>query len=243
MQAREQLREWLLESKKAVFFGGAGVSTESGIPDFRSENGIYRTVSKYGVRPEEILSHTYFVYYPERFYEYYRENLIYPDAEPNAAHKGLAYWEKTGHLRAVVTQNIDGLHQKAGSQNVYELHGSTLRNYCLKCKRKYGLEIITETQGVPVCPHCGGQIRPDVVLYEEGLDEKVLSGSVKAIEHADLLIVGGTSLAVYPAAGLIRYFRGSHLVLINRDATPYDREADLVIHENIGEVFADISHD
>ena len=172
MQAREQLREWLLESKKAVFFGGAGVSTESGIPDFRSENGIYRTVSKYGVRPEEILSHTYFVYYPERFYEYYRENLIYPDAEPNAAHKGLAYWEKTGHLRAVVTQNIDGLHQKAGSQNVYELHGSTLRNYCLKCKRKYGLEIITETQGVPVCPHCGGQIRPDVVLYEEGLDEK-----------------------------------------------------------------------
>ncbi|MBQ7916407.1 MAG: NAD-dependent protein deacylase [Firmicutes bacterium] len=241
MGARQQLKQLLKESKRAVFFGGAGVSTESGIPDFRSEKGIYRTINKYGVSPEEILSHHFFLEKPEVFYEYYRENLIYPDAQPNSAHLGLAEWERRGNLKAVVTQNIDGLHQKAGSQKVYELHGSVLRNFCMKCHRPYGLEVITGTRGIPTCPVCGGMIKPDVVLYEEGLDDVTVQESVRAIESADLMIVGGTSLNVYPAAGMLRYFQGSHLVLINRDETSWDRYADLVLHENIGEVFAEIT--
>lgn len=243
MQGRQQLKQWLKESKSAVFFGGAGVSTESGIPDFRSEKGIYRTISKYGVSPEEILSHHFFEENPSIFYEYYRENLIYPEAQPNAAHLGLARWEQRGHLKAVITQNIDGLHQKAFSQRVYELHGSVLRNFCMKCHQAYGLEIITQTTGIPTCPRCGGMIKPDVVLYEEGLDDHTVRSSILAIENADLMIVGGTSLNVYPAAGLLRYFYGKHLVLINRDETSWDRHADLVLHENIGEVFAEITEE
>lgn len=238
---REQLKEWLAKSRRAVFFGGAGVSTESGIPDFRSENGIYRTRKQYGVSPEEILSHHFFLEHPEIFYEYYRENLIYPDAKPNAAHKGLAFWESRGCLDSVVTQNIDGLHQKAGSRKVWELHGSVLRNTCMKCGRKYGQEAITETKGIPRCTACGGRIKPDVVLYEEALDDSVVRESIHAIGQADLMIVGGTSLNVYPAAGLLQYYQGEHLVLINREETAWDSRADLVLHENIGEVFEEIS--
>lgn len=241
MNKRQCLKEWLQASRKAVFFGGAGVSTESGIPDFRSEKGIYRTISQYGVPPEEILSHHFFMEQPEVFYQYYRENLLYPDARPNAAHFGLAQWEKRGHLSAVITQNIDGLHQKALSRTVLELHGSVWRNYCMKCGARYGLEEMLHSGAVPLCPVCGGRLRPDVVLYEEGLDEKTLEASIAAIREADLLIVGGTSLNVYPAAGLLRYFRGNHLALINRDETPWDQEADLVLHENIGEVFEEIT--
>ncbi len=240
MQTKEQLKNWIMEGK-TVFFGGAGVSTESGIPDFRSEKGIYRTRSKYGVSPEEILSHTYFKYWPETFYEYYRENLIYPDAKPNKAHLALASWENRGFVDAVVTQNIDGLHQMAGSKRVYELHGSVLRNYCMRCRKKFDEKIITETTGIPKCPLCGGVVRPDVVLYEEGLDEKVMTGAIRAISKAKTLIVGGTSLNVYPAAGLLNYFEGDHLVLVNRDQTPWDSRAELVFHENIGEVFGEVA--
>lgn len=241
MEARQCLKEWLSESRNAVFFGGAGVSTESGIPDFRSENGIYRARNQYGADPEEILSHHFFLERPEVFYAYYRENLIYPEAQPNPAHKALAEWERRGNLAAVITQNIDGLHQKAGSRTVYELHGSVLRNTCMRCGKKYDVSIITETTGVPRCPACGGQIKPDVVIYEEGLDSALLTQSVEAIRKADLMIVGGTSLNVYPAAGLLTYFQGKHLVLVNRDRTPWDQEADLVLHENIGEVFQEIT--
>lgn len=241
MNDTQRLKEWLLESRKAVFFGGAGVSTESGIPDFRSDHGIYRTLSKYGVSPEEILSHHYFMEKPEDFFEYYRQNLLYPDALPNACHLGLAHWEKSGHLSAVITQNIDGLHQRAHSQTVYELHGSVWRNYCMQCGANYGLETMLHSSGVPRCPVCGGRIRPDVVLYEEGLDEETVSKSIAAIQEADLLIVGGTSLNVYPAAGLLRYFRGRRLVLINRDETPWDQAAALVLHQNIGAVFEEIA--
>ena len=241
MNARQCLRQWLSESKSAVFFGGAGVSTESGIPDFRSENGIYKARGQFGADPEEILSHHFFLENPSTFYEYYRQNLIYPEAEPNAAHRALAEWERRGNLKAVITQNIDGLHQKAGSRQVFELHGSVLRNRCMKCGKEYDLSIITKTRGIPRCEVCGGQIKPEVVLYEEGLDEEVLSGSIEAIREADLLIVGGTSLNVYPAAGLLGYFRGKHLALVNRDRTPWDGEADLVLHENIGEVFQEIT--
>ncbi|MBQ7064029.1 MAG: NAD-dependent protein deacylase [Firmicutes bacterium] len=243
MQAINQLKTWLQASLSAVFFGGAGVSTESGIPDFRSEKGIYRTISTYGVSPEVILSHDFLEEKPEIFYDYYRKNLIYPDAEPNKAHLQLAEWERQGHLAAVVTQNIDGLHQKAGSRTVHELHGSVLRNYCLRCGHKFGLEIVTESDGIPRCPECGGFVRPDVVLYGEGLDQDVISDSIRAIYQADLMIVGGTSLNVYPAAGLLQYFRGKHLVLVNLDETPYDSQADLVIHEKIGEVFGQIQLD
>ena len=236
MQNTEKLKEMISASDNIVFFGGAGVSTESGIPDFRSEKGIYNTVHKYGCSPETILSHSFFMRKPEIFYDFYKTTMIYEDAEPNEAHKALARLEKMGKLKAVVTQNIDGLHQKAGSEKVYELHGSVLRNYCMKCRKPYSLADIMAQEGVPRCTECGGMIKPDVVLYEEGLDDWQIRQSVKAISEADVLIVGGTSLNVYPAAGFINYYKGNKLVLINMSETPYDRHADLLIHDSIGKV-------
>ena len=238
MTQQEQLQQWLDESSKIVFFGGAGVSTESGIPDFRSVDGLYH--QHYDQPPETILSHTYFMAHPEGFFQFYWEKMLCLDAQPNAAHRKLAELERAGRLKAVVTQNIDGLHQKAGSRTVYELHGSVLRNYCMKCRQFYGADFMVEARGVPRCPVCGGIVKPDVVLYEEQLDQETLEASVLAISRADMLIVGGTSLVVYPAAGLINYYRGDKLVLINRDATPYDRRADLVIHDAIGKVLGGI---
>ena len=235
-----QLSDWINASPRTVFFGGAGVSTESGIPDFRSENGIFKALEKYGRSPETLLSHTYFSLRPDVFFEYYRENLLVTDAEPNPAHLALAHLEQTGKLSAVITQNIDGLHQKAGSKNVLELHGSIYRNYCLKCGKKFGIERIQESEGIPRCS-CGGIIRPDVVLYEENLPEGVFEKAIEEVRNASLLIIGGTSLAVYPAAGLLQYFRGSHLVLINKSETPYDSMADLVIREPIGKVFSEMA--
>jgi len=220
-------------SRRIVFFGGAGVSTESGIPDFRSVDGLYH--QHYRWPPEEILSHTFFERMPEEFFRFYREKMLPLEARPNAAHLKLAEMEAAGRLSAVVTQNIDGLHTKAGSKRVFELHGSVWRNHCLRCGKAYGPEYIRDSKGVPRCG-CGGVIKPDVVLYEEGLDDAVVAGAVRAIRQADLLIIAGTSMTVYPAAGLVRYFRGRHLVLINRDATPYDGEAELVIREKVGEV-------
>lgn len=234
-----QLSDWINASPRTVFFGGAGVSTESGIPDFRSENGIFKALEKYGRSPETLLSHTYFSLRPDVFFEYYMENLLVTDAEPNPAHLALAHLEQTGKLSAVITQNIDGLHQKAGSKNVLELHGSIYRNYCLKCGKKFGIERIQESEGIPRCS-CGGIIRPDVVLYEENLPEGVFEKAIEEVRNASLLIIGGTSLAVYPAAGLLQYFRGSHLVLINKSETPYDSMADLVIREPIGKVFSEL---
>ena len=234
MTAQEQFRQWVQDSGSIVFFGGAGVSTESGIPDFRSVDGLYH--QKYDDPPEIILSHTYFTRHTEEFYRFYREKMLCLDAEPNAAHLKLAQWERAGRLAAVVTQNIDGLHQMAGSKTGYELHGSVHRNYCTQCGAFYGADFILQSGGVPRCPVCGGLVKPDVVLYEEGLDQDTVEGAVRAIAQADMLIVGGTSLVVYPAAGLIRYYRGSKLALINRDPTPYDGEADLVIHDSIGKV-------
>ena len=234
MTAQEQFRQWVQDSGSIVFFGGAGVSTESGIPDFRSVDGLYH--QKYDDPPEIILSHTYFTRHTEEFYRFYREKMLCLDAEPNAAHLKLAQWERAGRLAAVVTQNIDGLPQMAGSKTVYELHGSVHRNYCTQCGAFYGADFILQSGGVPRCPVCGGLVKPDVVLYEEGLDQDTVEGAVRAIAQADMLIVGGTSLVVYPAAGLIRYYRGSKLALINRDPTPYDGEADLVIHDSIGKV-------
>lgn len=238
MTQQEQLQQWLDESSSIVFFGGAGVSTESGIPDFRSVDGLYH--QHYDQPPETILSHTYFMAHPEGFFQFYREKMLCLDAQPNAAHRKLAELERAGRLKAVVTQNIDGLHQKAGSRTVYELHGSVLRNYCMKCRQFYGADFMVEARGVPRCPACGGIVKPDVVLYEEQLDQETLEASVLAISRADMLIVGGTSLVVYPAAGLVNYYRGDKLVLINRDATPYDRRADLVIHDAIGKVLGGI---
>lgn len=227
------------DSKNIVFFGGAGVSTESGIPDFRSQDGLYAQKWKYP--PETIVSRSFFDNYLKDFYEFYREKLIIHGIEPNITHLKLAELEKSGKLKAVVTQNIDGLHQKAGSKVVYELHGSTLRNYCMNCGRFYGIEKIEESEneenGIPRC-NCGGIIKPDVVLYEEGLDDEVVTGAINAISQADLLIIGGTSLSVYPAAGLIRYFRGNKIVLVNKTETPQDNIADLVIHAPLGEVFS-----
>ncbi len=234
--AYETLIDWIKESKHIVFFGGAGVSTECGIPDFRSEKGIYRIRNEYGISPEEILSHSFFLKKPEIFYKYYKENMLFPNAVPSKAHQTLAYMESIGKLDCVVTQNIDALHQDAGSKKVYELHGSVRRNYCMKCGKFFPVETILEAEGVPRCDRCQGIIKPDVVLYEEPLDNDVFSNSLEAIMRADLLIIGGTSLNVYPAAGLIRYFSGDHLVLINLSETPYDRIADLVIHEKIGKV-------
>ncbi len=239
MTGPEQLQRWVDESENIVFFGGAGVSTESGIPDFRSVDGLYR--QKYAVPPETLLSHTYYERYPEEFFRFYRDKLLPLEAEPNAAHLKLAELERAGKLKAVVTQNIDGLHQKAGSRLVYELHGSVLRNYCERCGASYSAEFIRDGEGVPKCPVCGGRVKPDVVLYEEGLDQDTVAGAVSAIRRADMLIVGGTSLVVYPAAGLINYYRGSRLVLINRDPTPYDGQADLVIHDSLGRVLGGLT--
>ena len=233
----EKLEKIISQSQNIVFFGGAGVSTESGIPDFRSVDGLYH--QKYDYPPETILSHTFWETHPEEFYRFYRDKLIVRGAKPNAAHLRLAKLEREGKLKAVITQNIDGLHQAAGSKTVYELHGSTLRNYCVKCGAFYDVDFIANSTGVPRCPKCGGIIKPDVVLYEEGLDEQVLSGAVSAIRRADTLIIGGTSLVVYPAAGLIRYFRGDHLVVINMQPTNADAEADLCIAKPIGQVLSE----
>ena len=235
-----ELKRIIDESSNIVFFGGAGVSTESGIPDFRSATGLYNQDLGREVSPEEMVSHTFYVNHPKQFFEFYRDKLIYEDAEPNDCHKALAELEKQGKVKAVVTQNIDGLHQKAGSKVVWELHGSTLRNYCESCGTFYGLSKVTGTDGVPTCDKCGGRVKPDVVLYEEGLDSAVIDGAVRAISEADTLIVGGTTLIVYPAAGLIHYFHGKHIVLINMSATSADGSADLVIREPIGEVFKEV---
>ena len=234
MDKREILKQWVSESRNIVFFGGAGVSTESGIKDFRSVDGLYS--QKFDYPPETIISHSFYVRKPEYFFRFYREKMLPLGYEPNVTHKVLAKWEREGKLSAVVTQNIDGLHQKAGSRRVYELHGSVLRNYCTRCGKAYSAEFIRDCAGVPKCD-CGGTVKPDVVLYEEGLDQATLEGAVRAIAGADMLIVGGTSLTVYPAAGLIQYYGGNRLVLINRDVTPYDDQADLVLHERLGDVF------
>ena len=232
----QALEEILAKSSRIVFFGGAGVSTESGIPDFRSVDGLYH--QKYDYPPETILSHTFWEQNPEEFYRFYRDKLIVKGAKPNAAHLRLAKLEKQGKLKAVVTQNIDGLHQAAGSKTVYELHGSTLRNYCTRCGKFFPVQFIEYAagvgDGVPRCDECGGIVKPDVVLYEEGLDEETMENAVHAIRGADTLIVGGTSLAVYPAAGLLRYFRGENLVVINKQPTPADAMANLLIHAPIG---------
>lgn len=232
------LQDIINESEKILFFGGAGVSTESGIPDFRSVDGLYN--QKYDYPPEEILSHTFFVEHTEYFYRFYRDKMLYLNAQPNPAHIKLAELEKAGKLLAVVTQNIDGLHQKAGSKNVYELHGSVHRNYCTKCHRFYSADFIKNSEDVPICD-CGGIIKPDVVLYEEGLDDKTVEGALNAIACADCLIIAGTSLNVYPAAGFIRYFNGKYMVLINRTKTSADDSADLIIHNNVGEVLSKIT--
>lgn len=231
----QTLQRWLDESRNVVFFGGAGVSTESGIPDFRSVDGLYNM--KYQYPPETIISHTFFTQRPEEFFAFYRDKMLWPNARPNAAHRKLAELEAAGKLKAVVTQNIDGLHQAAGSRVVYELHGSVHRNYCMNCHQFFDLDFIVKGGGVPVCPVCGGTVKPDVVLYEEGLDQATMEAAVLAIARADMLIVGGTSLAVYPAAGLINYYRGNRLVLVNKTPTPYDAHADLVIAGAIGEIF------
>jgi len=232
----ETFRQWIRESSRIVFFGGAGVSTESGIPDFRSKDGLYN--QQYAYPPETILSRSFFRAQPEEFFRFYRDKTLFPDARPNRTHRCLAALEKMGKLSAVVTQNIDGLHQKAGSKRVYELHGSTLRNYCTRCLKSYPVEAILESTGIPRC-ECGGIIKPDVVLYEEGLDQDVLTGAIDAIYDADMLVVGGTSLVVYPAAGLLQYYRGHRLVLINRDPTPRDDEADLLLPGSLGDIFTE----
>ena len=239
MSKINELQEIIDNSDNIVFFGGAGVSTESGIPDFRSESGIFESLKKYGASPEQLVSHSYYVDHTEEFYKYYKENLVFNDAKPNPAHLKLGELEKAGKLKAVITQNIDGLHQKAGSKNVLELHGSIHRNYCQICHKEYDLNHILNSEGIPRC-ECGGIIKPDVVLYEEPLNNDILTASVNFISNADTLIIGGTSLVVYPAAGLINYFNGSKLVLINKSETPYDNLASLVINEAIGEVFSQI---
>lgn len=233
----KELKKIIDNSNNIVFFGGAGVSTESGVPDFRSVDGLYN--QQYDYPPEIILSHTFYRKNVEEFYRFYRNKMLFPEAEPNSAHKALAELENMGKLKAVVTQNIDGLHQKAGSKIVYELHGSVHRNYCEKCGRFFGFEDILNTEGVPKC-ECGGTVKPDVVLYEEGLDQNTIQKSVHAIANAEVLIVGGTSLAVYPAAGLIDYYRGNKLILINKSATPKDSRADLIINDAIGEVLSQV---
>lgn len=237
MKELEQLRTWIAESDNIVFFGGAGVSTESGIPDFRSVDGLYN--QQYDYPPETIISHSFYRRNPEEFYRFYKNKMLFPKARPNEAHLVLARLEQKGKLRAVITQNIDGLHQAGGSKEVMELHGSVHRNYCTRCGRFYGLREILAMDGVPRC-ECGGIIKPDVVLYEEGLDQEILQKSVSYIRHADVLIVGGTSLTVYPAAGLIDYYQGHKLVLINKSVTPMDSRADLIISGKIGELFSQI---
>ena len=231
------LKEKIEKAKKIAFLGGAGLSTESGIPDFRSSDGVFKAIKQYGVPPETLLSYRFFADYPEIFFDYYKKFLIYPDAQPNRAHLALAKLEQQGKLNAVITQNIDGLHQKAGSKHVCELHGSVYRNHCTRCRKFYSLEQIMQMKGVPTCD-CGAVIKPDVVLYGEGLDDYVVHDAIRAIREADTMIVGGTSLAVYPAAGLIDYFRGDTLIVINLSATPRDREANLCVHEKIGEALS-----
>ena len=238
MDAVKTLENWIRESDNVVFFGGAGVSTESGIPDFRSVDGLYH--QEYAYPPETILSHSFFMYHTDEFYRFYKKKMLALDAKPNMAHKKLAQWEQEGHVRAVITQNIDGLHQMAGSKEVMELHGSVHRNYCMKCHKFFDARYMLEAEGVPTC-ECGGTIKPDVVLYEEGLDNEILRKSVEYISNADVLIIGGTSLVVYPAAGLIDYFRGKHLVVINKSVTSRDKNADLVVQDSIGKVFGEIS--
>ena len=237
MSEIEKLQQMIDESKRIVFFGGAGVSTESGIPDFRSVDGLYH--QKYDYPPETILSHSFYISKTKEFFKFYRDKMLCLDAKPNKAHLALAKLEEAGKLTAVITQNIDGLHQAAGSKTVYELHGSVLRNYCERCGKFYDAQFILDSKEVPLC-ECGGRVKPDVVLYEEGLDQQTLQASVKAIQEADMLIIGGTSLAVYPAAGLIDYYQGDKLVLINKTPTSRDRMANLVITDSIGEVFSKI---
>ena len=237
MDKLETLKQWINECSHIVFFGGAGVSTESGIPDFRSVDGLYS--QKFDYPPETIISHTFYARKPEYFFRFYREKMLPLGFEPNITHKVLARWEAEGKLSAVVTQNIDGLHQRAGSKKVYELHGSVLRNYCTSCGKFHSAEFIKESEGIPRCS-CGGIVKPDVVLYEESLDQNTIEKSVLAIYNADMLIVAGTSLTVYPAAGLINYYQGKKLVLINRDETPYDSRAELVIHDSLGNVFSQL---
>ncbi len=235
MEKIEKLKEMIADSNNIVFFGGAGVSTESGIPDFRSQDGLY--AMKYKYPPETIVSHSFYVNRTDEFYEFYKDKMLFPLVSPNAAHRGLAKLEKEGKLKAIVTQNIDGLHQKAGNKVVYELHGSVHRNYCTKCHKFFDLDYIVKSDGIPKCDDCGGIIKPDVVLYEEGLDGDTMRGAVESISKADMLIIGGTSLAVYPAAGFIDYFKGKYLVIINKTPSPRDKQAQLVISDNIGEVF------
>ncbi len=230
----KKLAELTAKSSHIVFFGGAGVSTESGIPDFRSVDGLYH--QKYDYPPETILSHSFFLKKTGEFYDFYRDKMIYLDALPNTTHKKLAEWESEGKLEGIVTQNIDGLHQQAGNKKVFELHGSIHRNYCTKCHKFFSVDEILQSEGIPHC-ECGGIIKPDVVLYEEGLDDTVIDGAVRALKNADLLIVGGTSLSVYPAAGMLQYFKGGTLALINKSPTPYDAEADILIQKGLGEVF------
>ncbi len=237
MTGLEQFRSWLSQSNYIVFFGGAGVSTESDIPDFRSVDGLYH--QKYAYPPETILSHSFFIQKQKEFFEFYREKMIFTDAQPNMTHIKLAQLEAEGKVKAVVTQNIDGLHQKAGSKNVLELHGSVHRNYCMKCGKYYGIEAVLGVDGVPACG-CGGIIKPDVVLYEEGLNEDIMSEAVQHISNADMLIIGGTSLSVHPAAGLVRYYKGGRLVLINKSTTPYDSNVNLLLHNGLGEVFSQV---
>ncbi len=239
MADSEKFRKMVEESDNIVFFGGAGVSTESGIPDFRSVDGLYH--QKYDYPPETILSHSFYERNTEEFYRFYREKMLCIDAKPNITHKTLAELERAGKLKAVITQNIDGLHQAAGSKTVLELHGSVHRNYCRKCKKNFDAQYILDSKDIPLCDSCGGQIKPDVVLYEEGLDQKTLEDAVFYISHADMLIIGGTSLAVYPAAGLIDYYRGNKLVLINKSTTPMDGRADLVIQAGLGEIFGKLT--
>ena len=233
----QQFKQMINESNNIVFFGGAGVSTESGIPDFRSKDGLYN--QKYDYPPEEILSHTFFINHTDAFYKFYKDKMNSLKYKPNITHIKLAELEEKGKIKAIVTQNIDGLHQKAGSKNVYELHGSVLRNYCMKCYKFYDAEYVFTSKGIPKCS-CGGMIKPDVVLYEEGLDEETLENAIRAIRHADVMIVAGTSLTVQPASSLLNYYTGNKLVLINRDVTPYDNWANLVIHESLGNVFENI---
>ena len=235
MKQLETLQQWVKESNRIVFFGGAGVSTESGIPDFRSVDGLYN--QKFEYPPEQIISHSFYKQDPSYFFHFYREKMMPLGFEPNVTHRKLAQWEEEGRLLGVVTQNIDGLHQKAGSKRVYELHGSVLRNYCERCGKFHNAAFVKEHPDVPLC-ECGGIVKPDVVLYEESLDGNTIEGAIRAIESADLLIVAGTSLTVYPAAGLVNYYRGNRMVLINRDQTPYDHHADLVFHEKLGEIFS-----
>jgi len=240
----EDLKKVIEGSSRIVFFGGAGVSTESGVPDFRSENGLYKSVSEYGMPPEEIISLSFFRKNPDIFYKYYKENLMYPDAKPNEAHFALARLEAAGKLNAVVTQNVDGLHQMAGSKNVIQVHGSALRNYCMDCGALYSDEYILApavcSGHIPLCEKCNGTVRPDVVLYEESLDSDVISAATGAIAKADTLIVGGTSLVVYPAAGFLNYFRGANLVVINKSETAYDSRARIVINDSIGKVLGSV---